>query len=203
MQIVRRLSALLAFGTLALAVGQRPEQPTPPVMIAAVARDLSALAGGIGSGNRTKSGTVGVEPVAFLTESGAWQAIPCKSGSGEGCEKFAREYLSKRHTYTVISSDGMGATVRTAPVTLSECYGYAGDGTYTGARITNSAIAASSSDPFDSASPLEPVSPSEASVIRKALRPQLPLRTSAHARYRQSAWIPRAKKPSIRQLTNS
>src|SRR5215469_10393975 len=145
-------------------------------MIAAVSRDLSALAGGIGPSNRTKPGTIGVEPVAILTDSGEWQAIPCKSGTGEGCKKFARDYLSKRHAYTVISSDGMGATVNTAPVTLSECYDYGGDGTYAGVRITNSAIAASSSDPFDNAPLLEPVSRSEAPAIRKALLPLAPKR---------------------------
>jgi len=140
-------------------------------MIAVVSRDAI---GGLGPSARTKPGTVEVEPVALLAESGEWQAIPCKSGTGEGCKKFARDYLSKRHTYAVISAEGTGITIHTAPVTLSECFGYSGGGTYSGGHIAKSAIAASSSDLFDSAVAPKVVAPSEAARIRKALRPLVP-----------------------------
>jgi hypothetical protein len=69
----------------------------------------------------------------------------------------------------VISSDGVGATIHTAPVRLSECYGFNGPGTSTGSRIANSAIAASSPELFDSAAAPTLVAPSEAPAIRKAL----------------------------------
>ena len=168
---MNRLGALFVVGTLAAASSHQPEQTSSSVMIAVVSRDAI---GGLGPSARTKPGTVEVEPVALLAESGEWQAIPCKPGTGEGCKKFARDYLSKRHTYAVISAEGTGITIHTAPVTLSECFGYSGGGTYSGGHIAKSAIAASSSDLFDSAVAPKVVAPSEAARIRKALRPLVP-----------------------------
>jgi hypothetical protein len=167
-----RLRTGFVLAVFATAWGQQPPagNATTDVMLAAVSRDLSVLRGGIGPSQMSKPGTVDVEPVARVTTSGEWRPIPCKFGTGEGCEKFARAYLSKRHTYTVISTDGTGATIHAAPVTLSECYGYNGSGTYTGARIAKSAIAAGSTEFFDAVAPLRLVSGSEALSIRKALR---------------------------------
>ena len=158
----------------AAALGQQSTPTTSRVMIAAASRNLYTLTGGIGPNRRTRPGTVDVEPVAQLTEAGEWVALPCASGSGKGCEKFAHDYLSKRHTYTVISAEGGGATIHTAPVALSECYGYNGPGTYSGGSIDNSAVAASSIDLFDAASALLPVTKSEAPAIRRVLRPLIP-----------------------------
>jgi hypothetical protein len=172
-EILHRLLTLFVLGELALASGQQLEQTASPVMIAAVSRDSI---GGLGPSRRTKSGAVEAEPLAFLLPSGEWQALPCKPGTGEGCKKFAREYLSKNHTYTVISADGMGATIHTSPVTLSECFGYSGDGTYSGGRIERSAIATGSPDLFDTANRPGIVTPSEAAAIRRALRPLVPKR---------------------------
>ena len=98
------------------------------------------------------------------------------SGTGNGCRKFEREYLSKPHVYTVVSADGKGATVHTAPTTLSECYGYQGAGTYSGASIRSSAIAASSADFFaDSTSP-RLLKREEGAALRKALAALIPKR---------------------------
>jgi hypothetical protein len=170
---LNRLLTMFVFVELALASDQQPEQTALPVMIAAVSRDAI---GGLGPSRRTKSGIVEAEPLAFLSPSGEWQALPCKPGTGEGCKKFAREYLSKKHTYKVISADGIGAAVHAPPVTLSECFGYSGDGTYSGARIEKSAIAASSSDIFAPPTPPRIVTASEATAIRRALRPLVPKR---------------------------
>ena len=156
------------------ALGQQSMPTTSRVMIAASSRNLYTFAGGIGPNRRTKPGTLDVEPLAQLSESGEWVALPCASGTGKGCEKFAHEYLSKRHTYTVISADGVGATVHTAPVTLSECYGFNGPGTYSGGSIDKSAIAASSTDLFDTPSALLPITKSETPAIRRVLRPLIP-----------------------------
>jgi len=170
---LNKLRLPLAFVTVA-ALGQQSTSPPSQVIIAAGSRNLYTLAGGIGPSRRTKPGTLDVEPVAQLTESGEWRPLTCVSGSGKGCEKFAHEYLSKRHSYTVISAEGMGATIHTAPVNLSECYGYNGAGTYSGGAILNSAIAASSPDLFDNANNLLPVTRSESPAIRKLLRPLIP-----------------------------
>jgi len=170
-----RILLCRSFIVLALSVSaQQMQQADSSVMIMAVSRDLYGFSGGIGPGRRGKPGTLDTEAVARVTGSGEWQALPCKSGTGEGCKRFAREYLAKRHTYTVISADGMGATVNSAPVSLSECYGYSGPGTYMGAVISNSAIAASSADLFESGVALGRVTPSEVPAIRKALRPLIP-----------------------------
>jgi hypothetical protein len=102
---------LLALVTAALA--QQPE-PKPAqdadIMLAAVARDQSLLTGGIGPSNRLKQGKVAVEPMVRLTSAGEWKNVPCAPG-GKGCQKFEREYLSKPHSYTVISAEGKGAAI--------------------------------------------------------------------------------------------
>jgi hypothetical protein len=123
----------------------------PGVMLAAVSRDSHRLFG-IGSGEKTAKGNVFVEPLARVTPSGEWQALPCVADTGgdqqNACSQFEREYLSKPHTYMAVSADGRGATIQAEPTTLSECFGYTGTGKYSGANIETSAIAASSTDFF-------------------------------------------------------
>jgi hypothetical protein len=74
----------------------------------------------------------------------------------------------------VISADGKGATVHAAPTTLSECYSYSGTGTYSGAPVTGSAIAASSLDFFGDALPPQRVDQKEGTAIRQALARLVP-----------------------------
>ena len=145
-------------------------------MLAAVSRDDSMLSGGIGSGRWTGRGTVMVEPLAQLTADGEWKSLPCDSSRPETCRKFARGYLNKRHTYTVISADGHGATINAAPTALSECYDYGGPGTYSGAAIVTSAIAANSVDFFGDGPPLQRIGQEEAASIRTALAKLVPKR---------------------------
>jgi len=143
-------------------------------MLAAVSRYESMFAGGIGPSKWTGRGTVAVEPLAYITRSGEWSSLPCASGTGKGCRKFEREYLSKPHVYTVISADGKGATVQAAPTTLSECYGYQGVGTYSGASVRRSAIAASATDFFTDSTPPRLLSGEESAAPLKALAASVP-----------------------------
>ena len=167
-----RLLMWLIFCVSASILAQEPV-PTPSqegdVMLAAVSRDQYMFSGGIGPSKWTGRGTVAVEPLARLTPSGEWKSLPCAAKNAKNCVKFAREYLSKPHTYTVVSGDGQGAMIHAAPATLSECNGYTGTGTYTDGNIAKSAIAASSTDFFaDSASP-QLLGNAEAKPILKAL----------------------------------
>jgi hypothetical protein len=122
------------------------------VMLAAISRDGGLLSGGIGPYRKSKSGHAFVEPIAYLSESGKWESLPCGAGRDtkqpKGCELFGKEYLSKPHAYTVVSADGEGAVVNAMPTKLDECLDYTADGTYSGASITRSAIAASNPDLF-------------------------------------------------------
>jgi len=110
-----------------------------------------------------------VEPLGYLTQSGEWKALPCGKDRPKTCPRFAREYLSKPHTYTVVSAEGQGATIQAAPATLSECRDYSGPGTYSGAPIEKSAIAVSSVDFFADSEPVKPLSNQDSAPIRKAL----------------------------------
>jgi hypothetical protein len=109
-------------------------------MLAAVSPDARML--GMSSGKGNGKGAAFVEPLARISSSGEWQSLPCfadrdgkkyAANQEEDCSKFEREYLSKPHTYTVVSADGHGATVNAAPAALSECFGYTEEGTYSGA----------------------------------------------------------------------
>ena len=139
------------------------------VMLAAVSRDESLLAGGISSSKWTGRGTAIVEPIAYLTSSGAWTSPPCSSESQKSCFTFARDYLSKPHLYTVVSSDGKEAAVHARPASLGECFDYAGTGTYSGASIENSAIAASSTEFFADTQPVKALGKQETLAIRALL----------------------------------
>ena len=168
---------LLVLGISLQAVNQRPSQSSSEdkaVMLAAVSRDDSMLTGGLGSGRWTGRGTVVVEPLASLTPSGEWVSVPCDPSHPATCRKFERDYLSRPHTYTVISADGRGATVQATPIKLDECSFFIGAGTYAGASIANSAIAASSTELFDESEPPRLLGKEEGAPVRKALTVLVP-----------------------------
>ena len=180
---MNRLWSAVLLGVVVAAGAQPPVAPSSPdatVMLAAVSRDESMLTGGIGPSKWTGKGTVAVEPLAHLTASGEWSGLACSSSANDtstgqrNCLEFAHEYLSRPHVYTVISADGNGAVVHAAPTTLDECYGYRGAGTYSGATIRKSAIAASSAE-FFAESALPRVLPQREGVaVRKALSAFVP-----------------------------
>jgi len=149
-------------------------QTAAKVMLAAVSRDESMLRGGIGPSKWTGRGTVVVEPLAFVTESGQWSSLPCTGGTGKNCVKFEHDYLSKQHDYAVVSADGRGATVHAKPTTLSECFDYSGTGTYSDAVIEKSAIAASSTDLFADSEPLQLLSKKDTLFIRTLMTGLIP-----------------------------
>jgi len=165
---------LAAFGTLtALAQKDTPLSEGVVVTLAAVSRNESLLRGGIGPNKWTGRGTVVVEPLARVTESGEWSSLPCSAKTQRNCLKFEHDYLSKPHAYTVVSADGKGATVDAKPTTLTECFDYSGVGTYSGEAIKNSAIGATSPEIFgDSESPRR-LSDEDALAIRTLLGRQL------------------------------
>jgi len=199
--LLRRMCLLLVMASLGLGQEQAPSsQPVAraedTVMIAAVSRDVSILSGGIGPGKWSGKGTVWVEPIARLTSTGEWSAIPCSVSSNDslqgqrGCRKFAREYLSKPHQYTVVSADGSGASVRSAPVTLSECSVYTSEGTYSGVPISRSAVAATAGEAFADAPGLRLLTKEERAEVRKALAPFIgeKLDSAEHLRIFALAW---------------
>jgi hypothetical protein len=143
-------------------------------MLAAVSRIGSMLSGGIGGDQWTGRGTVVAEPLARLTSSGEWKSLPCAAGKKIVCLKFAREYLAKAHSYTVVSADGKGALIRTAPTTLDECYDFSGPGTYSGASIARSAIAASSAGFFSDGIPPQRLSEGAHAAALRAVRALVP-----------------------------
>jgi len=150
-------------------------------MLAAVSPDARML--GMGSGKGNAKDAAFVEPLARLSSSGEWQSLPCfadrdgkkyAANQEEDCSKFEREYLSKPHTYTVVSADGHGATVNAAPAALGECFGYTEEGTYSGAGIATSAIAASSIEFFSYSPAPQLLSNTEAKPLLKAFAAAAP-----------------------------
>ena len=118
-------------------------------MVVAASRDGSMTVGGTGFGEQAPTGEVYVKPMAWLTQSGKWKAIPCDEHHPEECVSFDKEYLKQPHTYTVVSADGRGAKVQVKKMSLdSECFGYGGSGTFSGDSISNSAVATSSTEFF-------------------------------------------------------
>jgi hypothetical protein len=91
-------------------------------------------------------------------------------GESPGCKDFDRDYLSKPHDYTVVSADGLGATVHVNRMHLDdECFGIYGNGTFSGAYIRDAAVAAESADMFTAGPPARRLPASEAEPVRKAL----------------------------------
>jgi len=149
------------------------------IILLGVSRNDSTFKGGISGSKQTGKGTVVVEPIARVTASGDWKEFPCDSRDGKStraCIRFAREYLSHPHAYTVVSADGKGGEIHTQPVALSGCYSYDGVGTYSGSTIAGSAIAAESTDFFAGAAPPRSLGSDESAPIRKALAALVPKR---------------------------
>ena len=151
---------------------QQPESSlttSPGVMVVAVGRDDSVLAGGIGTGKIKPDAEVDVVPLAWLSSSGEWRGISCDENHPQNCHTFEREYLRKPHTYGVISADGRGATVNVEHMALDhECFGYGGQGTYSGAPIAYAAVAASSHDIFTDGDSAKRLTNHDAEPVRKA-----------------------------------
>jgi hypothetical protein len=174
--------SLLAISIMVISEKSMPTSPQESdVMLVAVSHDARML--GLGPEKEDTNGTAFVEPLARLTSSGEWKSLPCfadrdgrkyAATQQEDCAKFGRAYLSKPHTYTVVSADGRGATVNTQPVELDECLSYTEKGTYSGARIATSAIGASSSDSFSDSPAPQQLSSTEAKPFLKAFAAAVP-----------------------------
>jgi hypothetical protein len=183
---------LLAISLIAISEKSRPTSPQESdVMLVAVSHDARML--GLGPEKENAKGTAFVEPLARLTSSGEWKSLPCfadrdgkkyAATQQEDCSKFEKVYLSKPHTYTVVSADGRGATVSAQPVALDECLSYTEKGTYSGANIATSAIGASSSDFFSDSPPPRLLSSIEAKPFLKAFAAAVPggLDSNSHLR---------------------
>jgi hypothetical protein len=165
--------ALLAVLTATL--HSQPAEPAAAskaatVMVVGVTHDYSVMGGGISSGRTMAHGEVGVEPIAWLTASGKWLEIRCKDGRPEECKRFDREYLSKPHSYSVVSADGMGATVHVERMSLDdECFGFGGPGTFTGGVVRYATVAADTPDMFTNGNPARRLVGEGAERVRKAL----------------------------------
>lgn len=167
--------------------GQQPEAAHSEdayVMLAAVSREGAMLSGGLGPSRWTGRGTAIVEPLALLSQAGDWKDLPCGPAHQDGCRKFAREYLNKSHSYTVISADGNGAIIHAAPATVDECFNSSGPGTYSGAALMRSAVAASSAEWFEDAPPIQLVGKEQSQPIRQALVRLAPKRFESLERLR-------------------
>ncbi len=156
------LLAVLASAPSFAAV-QPTRGPAPRnIMLAAVSRDNSVLNGGISTGIRTQPGIANVEQIAWITPSGEWIDLPCNyhwvtDADIARCRDFAASYLSRFHSYTIVSAEGFGDTVQSTPAQLDNCYSFATRAIYTGRPLERTAIAASDPDGFLPGSPLDPV----------------------------------------------
>ena len=162
------LAGLCLVVTAPAAVNTQQPAASADVMVVAVDRNDSVLAGGISTGNLRPNTEVGVEPLAWLSPSGKWRSIRCDEDHPVACHAFERDYLKKPHTYEVISADGRGATVKVDQMALYECFGYGGQGTYTGPSITYAAVAASTTSIFTVGAPAKRLADADAEPIRKA-----------------------------------
>jgi hypothetical protein len=155
---MNRIGAYLLCAFSAMSMGQKPKPASSAqskdVMVVAVAHDDMVVASGIDFGAPLATGEVGVEPLAWLTQSGEWKAIRCASNHQQDCNEFERQYLSKPHTYTVVSAEGKGVVIRVKKMKLDdECFGYGGKGTFSGSSIPDTAVAAGSTSLFAAGKP--------------------------------------------------
>lgn len=162
--------AVGAFNLVAQSPNQIPTIQPPDVMVVGVAHDASVMGGGIGSSSFLAPGKAVVEPIAWLSGSGDWNKIHCDESHPSECKKFDRDYLSKTHDYTVVSSDGNGSKVHVKKMTLDdECFGIGGDGTFDGGPIRYAAVAAESPDIFTTGPAARRLPESEAEPVRRGL----------------------------------
>jgi hypothetical protein len=144
------------------------------VMIVSVAHDDSVATGGISSSGFLHAGKANVNPVAWLTPAGDWLEIECAEmpdgQPSEACPSFDRNYLSKPHTYTVVSADGKGSPVSVPRMSLDgECFGIRGRGSFPAGAIRNAAVGAESGDLFIDGPAARRLPESEAPTVRAAL----------------------------------
>jgi hypothetical protein len=169
---MRDLMAWLILSTSVAILSQQPIPKSPDprdVMVAAVSRNDSVLAGGISSGRLHAAGRVDVVPLAWLSPTGEWKEIACNENHQSECPQFERDYLKKPHTYTVVSADGIGAHVQVDEMPLDhECFGFGGQGSYSGGSISYAAIAASSPDVFTVGDSAKRLTNQDAEPVRKA-----------------------------------
>jgi hypothetical protein len=181
-----------------IALGQKPKPNSThnaDVMVVAIARDTNVYAGGTTFGEVMKNGEVSVDPVAWLTPAGNWKKIDCDSDHPGACTQFDHEYLKKAHTYSVVSADGRGAIVHVRKMSLTppddpdSCFGYGGDGTYSGAPIAYVAVAAESSGPFIAGPSAKRLSEKEAEPIWEAFKATATEKLQSAAEYRPLAGV--------------
>jgi hypothetical protein len=172
----RLLTGSLLLIAVAASTQQAPLAPAEgtEVMLVAVSRNNAVLAGGIFTGTMLEPRRLSVEPLAWLTSAGQWRGFQCDGKNQSGCRKFEKTYLSKPHTYTVVSADGRGATVQGAPTSLDDCFGYTGSSTYSGASVSGTAIAASSAEMFTTGPSAKRIIGHDANSIRAALSSLVP-----------------------------
>jgi hypothetical protein len=174
---MKAILIVLLLGISAICSGtQDKEDPSQKlkIMLTGVSRDETMFKGGISSSKWTGKGTLATEVIAWITPDGVWSKLPCDNEHWGSCRRFAQDYLAQRHTNKVISSDGYGATVVSAPVSLSECYGYDGTGTYSGASISGSAVAVSSEEYFARSVAPKPLDKDAASLVGRKLAALIP-----------------------------
>jgi hypothetical protein len=165
-------ASLLLIATPVVMVSQQfPPSPSTSakVMMLAASRDDSVLAGGISTGKMMPDRRVDVAPLAWLSSSGEWSGFRCTEDHPKACNTFERDYLKKPHTYRVVSGDGRGAIVKVDTMELDhECFGYGGQGTYSGAPMAYAGVAASSPDIFSRGRSAKRLSSRDAEPVRNA-----------------------------------
>jgi len=174
------LAALAACAALPLWAAAAPSSG---VMIAAVSRNESALAGGISTGPWTPEGLAVVEPLAWLSPAGQWTDLPCNfrwvtDADIALCRAFAQDYLGNPHAYTIVSAAGYGDTLLTPPMELGNCDAFSGTGTYTGAALEDSALAASEPGVFLPPPPLQPETTAGYDALFRAFAAAAPVRAA-------------------------
>jgi hypothetical protein len=138
---------------------QAGSQPEPKVMVAEVNQPARL------------HGNVYVHPLAWLSADGNWNAIQCDYDHPKECQRFGRDYLSKPHSYTIVSADGLGAQVHVEHMSLNspeDCFSYGGEGTISGAAIRFAGVGASSEEIFRPGPPARRVPGAEADKVRNA-----------------------------------
>ena len=178
---------LLASAVLVLTFAYPGFAHTQQAMVVALSRNHSALIGGIDSGIPTAPGTVESEILAYITADGIWTNHPCAQNDTKKCERFAQTYLAKAHTYTVISADGRGLEVTSAPTTLSECYGYATSSKYSNGVLRSSAIATDTPGMFAVGASATRLSESQSAAVMHQLTPLIPAKLDSDQKLKMYA----------------